>query len=79
MRQGKREVRGEKGAREYMFGLHACMCATCMSGTCEDLEEGLRAPGTGVPDSCELPDVGTGSSWARAAVLTAELHTVPLH
>lgn len=37
----------------------ACMCRP---GACGGPEEGIRSLGTGVPESCKLPDVGAGDS-----------------
>lgn len=46
--------------------------ASCVFKCLQRLE-GVRPPGTGVPDGFELLDVGARTKWVSAALLTAQL------
>lgn len=36
-----------------MVRLHVCLCTTCMFGALENLEKGMKSPGTEVMGGCK--------------------------
>lgn len=60
-----------------MTVLPACISVYHMHAWCpQRSEEGIRSPGTGVPDNCELPcgcwDLNLGSLEEKPVLLAAE-------